>query len=96
MTHKIQISKRLPDGTILVIGADTPDEFKNIVGEMIGYSTPGAEHVLSMFRTFAEAGGEIQVPVTETRPLMLGEVRPVRRTRGTTPPGYAPGGDGPW
>jgi len=73
MTHKIQISKRLPDGTILVLGADTPEEFDEILTVV---SAPGTQHIRKMFYDFAEAGGEVQVPVTETRPLMLGEARP--------------------
>ena len=58
MTHKIQISKRLSDGTILVLGADRPEEFKNVVGEILGFSTPGYEHVLGLFRDFAQTGEE--------------------------------------
>jgi len=77
MTHKIQISKRLPDGTILVLGADTADEFREIVLGMVSHT--GAMHIERMFVDFAKTGEEIEEPVTETRPLMLGERRPYQR-----------------
>jgi len=73
MTHKIQISKKLPDGTILVIGGDTPDEFHEHVDEMV--NSMGARHIKNLFDRFAETGEEIEEPVTATRPQMLGERR---------------------
>lgn len=81
MTHKIQISKRLPDGTILVLGGDTVDEFREIVDGMTNMED--GEHILSLFRGFGE--WDIEVPVNDTRRLRLGETRPKARREGMTP-----------
>jgi hypothetical protein len=37
MTNKIQISKKYADGTIFVIGGETPDEFNHNYQEMISF-----------------------------------------------------------
>lgn len=71
MTHKIQISKRLDDGVILVLGADNADEFNQIINDVV--SREGAEHIVKMFRDFAETGEQTTRPVTETRARRIGE-----------------------
>lgn len=71
MTSKIQISKRLDDGTILVLGADTADEFEGVVDSMV--STSGANHIRDLFANFAETDDEIEEVVT--RPRRLGDPR---------------------
>ena len=81
MTNKIQISRRLKDGTIMVIGADTAEEFNGLVDALL--LPTNAEHVHGLFYHFAEAGGNVEVPVTETRPRMIGETCP--RRAGSTP-----------
>jgi hypothetical protein len=65
MTQAIQISKRLDDGTILVIGGDTPDEFAAHASEMVG---SGAADLIALFYELvpASAGREIHPPPAKT------------------------------
>jgi hypothetical protein len=70
LTAKIQISKRLKDGTILVLGADNFDEFDVLLTD--GLSSASASHVRGLFEDFAETGETAMV--AEPRKVFIGEV----------------------
>jgi hypothetical protein len=71
VTAKIQISKRTPDGSILVLGADNWEDFSQTLDEAL--SEDSADHVRGMFLDFAETGQT--AAVVETRPVRIGERR---------------------
>lgn len=67
MTEKIQISAKLNNGTIVVVGGDNPDEFyENAVG-MVGID--GADEVKAEFMNLIPpSGGAQQAPQQQYQP----------------------------
>lgn len=80
MTANIQISKKTADGTILVLGGDTFDEFQDLV--LDSCSSASFEHIIGLFADFAETGVTAVVP--KEQKVRIGETPqsydPLRRS----------------